>query len=341
MIAAAGIPHFLREPIMKAPIKVAVTGAAGNIGYALLFRIASGDAFGKDQPVILQLLEIPPAMSALQGVVMELSDAAFPLLHGIVTSDDPNVAFAGANQIFLVGSKPRGPGMLRSDLVATNGPIFTGQGKAINDNAASDVRVVVVGNPCNTNALIAMSSAPDVPKDRFTAMTRLDQNRGVAQIGAKLGVTAGAVSNLGIWGNHGPAMFADFLNAKVNGTPVPELIDDAWLKDVFVRTVSKRGKAIIEARGASSAASAASAAIDHMRTWWTGTAPGEWTSMAVPSQGQYGIPEGLIFSFPVTIQNGVYTVVEGLVHGDYAQAAIARNVEELLGERAAVADLLG
>lgn len=326
---------------MKAPIKVAVTGAAGNIGYALLFRIASGDCFGKDQPVILQLLEIPPAMGALEGVVMELNDAAFPLLHGIVASDDPKVAFDGAQQIFLVGSKPRSKGMLRSDLVRTNGPIFTGTGAAINAVAASDVRIVVVGNPCNTNALIAMNSAPDVPKARFTAMTRLDQNRAVSQLAGKVGVTAGAVTNMAIWGNHGPSMFADYFNAKIDGKNVTDILDDAWLKDVFLKTVSGRGKAIINARGASSAASAASAAIDHMATWFHGTAEGEWASMAVPSNGEYGVPEGLIFSFPCTVTDGEYKIVEGLEHGEFSQEKMGATIKELVDERAAVADLLG
>ena len=326
---------------MNDPIRVAVTGAAGNIGYALLFRIASGDCFGKDQPVILQLLEIPPAMKALEGVVMELNDAAFPLLHGIETSDDANVAFRGANQVFLVGSKPRSKGMLRADLVRTNGPIFTGQGRALNDNAADDVRVVVVGNPCNTNALIAMHSAPDIPRERFTAMTRLDQNRAVSQLATKAGVTAGSVGRMAIYGNHGPSMFADFFHAEIDGQPVTSKLDEAWLKDVFLGTVAKRGKAIIDARGASSAASAASAAIDHMATWWKGTADGEWASMAVPSKGEYGVPEGLIFSYPVTVRDGVYTVVEGIEHSDFAKQKLQATIDELVGEREAVADLLG
>ncbi len=326
---------------MKAPIKVAVTGAAGNIGYALLFRIASGDCFGKDQPVILQLLEITPAMKALEGVVMELNDAAFPLLHGIVATDDAKVAFDGAQQVFLVGSRPRGPGMLRSDLVRVNGPIFTGTGAALNAVAASDVRVIVVGNPCNTNALIAMNSAPDIPKSRFTAMTRLDQNRAISQLAGKVGVTAGAVTNMAIWGNHGPSMYADFFHARIDGKLATDLIDEAWLKDVFIDVVSGRGKAIIDARGASSAASAAAAAIDHMATWWNGTAAGDWASMAVPSNGEYGVPEGLIFSFPCTVTDGEYTIVEGLEHGAFSQEKMAATIQELVEERDAVADLLG
>ena len=325
---------------MKAPIRVAVTGAAGNIGYALLFRIASGDCFGKDQPVILQLVEIPPCMKKLEGVVMEISDGAFPLVHGIEASDDPNTGFRGANQIFLVGSKPRGPGMLRADLVRTNGPIFTGQGRAINDNAADDVRVIVVGNPCNTNALIAMNSAPDVPNERFTAMTRLDQNRAMSQLAAKAGVTAGAVQNIGIWGNHGPSMYPDFFNATINGQPVTSVLDEAWLKDEFITTVSKRGKAIINARGSSSAASAASAAIDHMASWFFGTKEGEFVSMGVCSRGEYGVPEGLIFSYPITIADGKWSIVEGLDINDFSRAKIEATAQELSEEKAAVADLL-
>lgn len=326
---------------MTAPIRVAVTGAAGNIGYALLFRIASGDCFGKDQPVILHLLEIPPAMGALEGVVMELEDAAFPLLHGIVASDDPNVAFAGVNQAFLVGSRPRGPGMDRADLIKVNGPIFTTQGKALNDHAAPDLRVVVVGNPCNTNCLIAMHSAPDVPRDRFTAMTRLDQNRAVSQIAKKAGVTAGAVTRMGIWGNHSDTMFPDYFHAQVGGRPVTEVLDAEWLGGTFRKTVATRGKAIITARGASSAASAAAAAIDHMATWWNGSAKGDFVSMAIPSRGDYSVPEGLIFSFPVTVAGGSYEVVQGLQHAADAQAALQRTIDDLLSEREAVAALLG
>ncbi|MCB9781021.1 MAG: malate dehydrogenase [Alphaproteobacteria bacterium] len=325
---------------MPAPLKVAVTGAAGNIGYALLFRIASGDVFGKDQPVILQLLEIPPGMKALDGVVMELNDAAFPLLHGIVTADDPNVAFDGAQQVFLVGSRPRGPGMLRSDLVAANGPIFVGQGQAINAKAADDVRVIVVGNPCNSNALIAMNNAPDVPRERFSAMTRLDENRAKSQIAGRVGVTAGQVTNMAIFGNHGPAMFPAFAHAKVAGQAVTDKLPLDYLQGDFIDTVSGRGKAIIDARGASSAASAAAAAIDHMSTWWHGTAPGDFNSMAVVSRGEYGVPEGLIYSFPVTIENGEWTIVEGLEMDAFAKAGLQKNVDELLEERDAVKDLL-
>ena len=326
---------------MKAPIRVSVTGAAGNIGYALLFRLAAGDCFGLEQPIILQLLEIPPAMNALAGVVMELNDSAFPLLHGIETSDDPNVAFRDANFIFLVGSKPRKDGMDRSDLIKTNGPIFTGQGRAINDNAAADVRVIVVGNPCNTNALIAMHSAPGVPNSRFTAMTRLDQNRAVSQIASKLNVTPGEITKLAIWGNHSKTMFPDFYHAEVNGKPLLSLVDESWLQNEFLQTVSTRGGAIIKARGASSAASAASAAIDHMSTWYHGTVGDNYVSMAVPSNGSYGVPEGLIFSFPVLIENGKYKIVEGLEHSEYSKNKIEATAQDLVNERAAVADLLG
>ena len=325
---------------MKAPLRVAVTGAAGNIGYALLFRLASGDCFGKDQPIILQLLEITPAMKALEGVVMELNDCAFPLLHGIETSDDANVAFKDANQIFLVGSRPRGPGMLRSDLVLANGPIFTGQGKAINDNAASDVRVIVVGNPCNTNALIAMNSAPDLPAEQFSAMTRLDENRAISLLAEKAGVTAGSVKNVGIWGNHGPSMYPNFYEMNIDGKPVTEMFDAEFLQGDFISTVAGRGKAIITARGASSAASAANAAIDHMHDWFFGTAAGKFVSMAVRSNGEYGVPEGLIFSFPVTIKDGKWSIVEGLELNAFSKERIKETADELTGERDAVAHLL-
>lgn len=326
---------------MKAPIRVAVTGAAGNIGYALLFRLASGDCFGKDQPIILQLLEITPAMKALEGVVMELNDCAFPLLHGIEISDDPNVAFKNASQIFLVGSRPRSAGMERSDLVLANGPIFTGQGKAINDNAASDVRVIVVGNPCNTNALIAMNSAPDIPAERFSAMTRLDENRAISLLAGKAGVTAGAVKNMGIWGNHGPSMYPNFYDTTINGNPVASLFDLKWLQSEFISTVAGRGGAIINARGASSAASAANAAIDHMQDWFFGTAEGEYVSMAVKSNGEYGVPEGLIFSFPVTISGREWSIVEGIELNDFSKQKIKATADELVEERMAVAHLIG
>ena len=325
---------------MRDPIRVAVTGAAGNIGYALLFRIASGNCFGDDQPVILQLLEIPPAMGALEGVVMELQDAAFPLVHGIETSDDANVAFKDADAAFLVGSRPRSKDMDRADLIKVNGPIFTGQGKALNDNAKRTVKVLVVGNPCNTNALIACHSAPQIPNSQFHAMTRLDENRGKAQIAKKLGVTAGEVKNLAIWGNHSNTMFPDFYHASVAGSDVVSQVGEEWGQGEFMQTVSTRGKAIIMARGASSAASAASAAVDHMRSWWVGTPEGEHTSMALWSSGEYGVPEGLIFSFPVAVKDGKATVVEGIGHNAYAQDKINATAAELIAEREAVADLL-
>lgn len=280
-------------------------------------------------------------MGALEGVVMELMDSAFPLVHSIDISDDANVAFAGCQRAFLVGSRPRTADMDRADLIKVNGPIFTGQGRALNDNAAADVRVIVVGNPCNTNALIAMHSAPDVPNDRFTAMTRLDQNRAIGQICGKLSCQAADVSNMAIWGNHSNTMFPDYHHAKVNGRPLTEQVSEAWLQGEFLQTVATRGKAIINARGASSAASAASAAVDHMASWEMGTAAGEFTSMAVPSQGDYGVPEGLIYSFPVTISDGRYTLVTGLEHGEEAQAKILATADELVAERHAVAELLG
>jgi len=325
---------------MKAPIRVAVTGAAGNIGYALLFRLASGSCFGDDQPIILQLLEIPPGMGALEGVVMELQDAAFPLVHGIEMSDDPNVAFTDADAAFLVGSRPRSKDMDRADLIKVNGPIFTGQGSALNAVASRDVRVLVVGNPCNTNALIACHSAPDIPDSQFHAMTRLDENRAKAQLAKKLGVNSGQICRMSIWGNHSNTMFPDFFNAAVDREAVTAQVDEAWLKGEFLQTVSTRGKAIIMARGASSAASAASAAVDHMRSWWLGTPEGDWTSMALPSDGSYGVPEGLIFSFPCTVVDGVASIVQGIEHNDYAKERIQKTADELVSEREAVADLL-
>jgi malate dehydrogenase len=320
---------------------VAVTGAAGNIGYALLFRLAAGDCYGKDQPIILQLLEIPPGMKALEGVVMELQDSAFPLLHGITTSDDPAAAFAGANQAFLVGSRPRTKDMNRSDLVAANGPIFVGQGKALAAAAAPDIQVLVVGNPCNTNALICMSAAKGIPSARFHAMTRLDENRAKAVLAKKAGALPGDVTNLGIWGNHSDTMFPAWKQAKVGGRSAGTVADEAWFQGEFIKTVATRGKAIIEARGASSAASAASAAIDHMAALFHGTAPGEFTSMAVASDGQYGVPAGLISSFPCTAKGGVASVVEGIELDEFARGKIAGTVAELQSERAAVAELLG
>ena len=327
--------------MQSSPLRVTVTGAAGNIGYALLFRLASGDCFGKNQPIRLQLLEITPALKALEGVVMELNDSAFPLLAGVDITDDPNVAFEGTNQAFLVGSRPRTKDMSRADLMRVNGPIFTGQGKALNDHAASDVRIIVVGNPCNTNCLIAMSAARDIPRDRFTAMTRLDENRSKSQIAAKVGVGAGDVRRMAIWGNHSDTMYPDFYHAEVAGRSVVDACGEDWLRGEFLNTVATRGKAIINARGASSAASAASAAIDHMATWWNGTAPGDWASMAVAGNGEYGTPEGLIYSFPVTISGGKWSIVEGLAHSDYAREKIQKTAAELIDERAAIQDLLG
>jgi malate dehydrogenase len=327
---------------MKSPIRVTVTGAAGNIGYALVFRLASGDCYGKDQPIILNLLEIPSGMKALEGVAMELSDSAFPLLHGMVLTDDLNTGFAGANQAFLVGSRPRTKDMNRADLITANGPIFVGQGKAIAANAASDIRVLVVGNPCNTNALIAKHAAAGVPADRFHAMTRLDENRAKAQLAKKAGALPGEVTNVGIWGNHSDTMYPDYANAKIKGQAATSVIaDEAWFQGEFLKTVATRGKAIIEARGASSAASAASAAIDHMSALWNGTPAGEFTSMGVVSKGEYGIPAGLIFSFPVTAGAGNFKVVEGLPLSDFAKAKIAATQAELESERATVASLLG
>jgi malate dehydrogenase len=325
---------------MKAPLRVCVTGAAGNIGYALLFRLAAGDCFGPDQPIVLQLLEIPSGMKALEGVAMELSDSAFPLLHGMTLSDDPNVGFDGVSQAFLVGSRPRTKDMNRADLLMANGPIFVGQGKAIAARAASDVRVLVVGNPCNTNALIAMHAAKGVPRDRFHAMTRLDENRAKAQLAKKAGALPGEVTNVGIWGNHSDTMFPDYTHAKIQGRPATSFAEESWFQGEFLKTVATRGKAIIEARGASSAASAASAAVDHMAALSGGTRAGEFTSMGVCSQGQYGIPEGLIFSFPVTARAGNWQVVEGIEHGEFAKQKIAATVAELESERATVKDLL-
>lgn len=325
---------------MKAPIRVCVTGAAGNIGYALLFRLAAGDCYGKDQPVVLQLLEIPNGMKALEGVAMELQDSAFPLLHGITLTDDPNKGFDGANQAFLVGARPRTKDMNRADLITANGPGFVGQGKAIAAKAASDIRVLVVGNPCNTNALIAMHAAKGVPNDRFHAMLRLDENRAKAQLAQKAGALPGDVTNMGVWGNHSDTMLPDYRHAKIQGRPVTDVLDEAWLKGDFMKTVSTRGKAIIEARGASSAASAASAAIDHMSTLWHGTAPGEFSSMGVCSKGEYGVPAGLIFGYPVTAKGGDFQVVQGIEHDEYARQKLAVTIKELETERDTVKDLL-
>jgi malate dehydrogenase len=325
-----------------APIRVTVTGAAGNIGYALLFRIANGDLFGPNQPVILQMLEITPAMKALEGVAMELVDCAFPLLADMVLTDDPNRAFQDTNWGLLVGARPRSKGMERKDLLSANGAIFTVQGKAINDNAASDVRVLVVGNPANTNCLIAQRSAPDVPSERFTAMTRLDHNRAMYQLADKARVPVTAVKKVTIWGNHSATQYPDAYHAEINGQNAAAVIDDdVWIKNTFIPNVQKRGAAIIEARGQSSAASAANAAINHVQTWYNGTASGDWVSMGIPSTGAYGSAEGVIFSYPVTVKNGVYSIVEGLQLSDYDKQMIAATGQELLEERAAIEEMLG
>ncbi|MEZ4674677.1 MAG: malate dehydrogenase [Caldilineaceae bacterium] len=327
---------------MKSPIRVAVTGAAGNIGYALVFRIANGDLFGPDQPVILHLLEITPALSALQGVAMELDDCAFPLLSDMVLTDDANVAFKDANWAMLVGARPRGKGMERKDLLSANAAIFSVQGKAINANAAADIRVLVVGNPANTNCLIAKSNAPDIPAERFTAMTRLDHNRAVTQLAQKAGVATTDVRKVTIWGNHSATQYPDAFHAEIKGTPAAQVInDDAWIKETFVPTVQKRGAAVIEARGASSAASAANAAINHIQTWYHGTTAGNWTSMGIPSTGAYGSPDGVIFSYPVTVNNGQISVVEGLSLSEFDQQMIAATGRELVEEREAITDMLG
>ena len=323
----------------NAPIRVAITGAAGNIGYALLWRIASGDCFGKNQPIILQLLEIPPGMQRLDGVIMELRDSAFPLVHDIIGTDNPEVAFNDANAIFLVGSRPRTKDMDRSDLVAANGPIFVGQGKAIEAVASPNVKVITVGTPCNTNALIASANAPNIPNRQFTAMTRLDQNRAVGQLAERAGVPASKVEDVFIWGNHSNTMYPDPRFAKVDGKSVVELFDNEWLQGAFLDTVATRGKEIIVARGASSAASAASAAVDHMRDWWQGS-DGRIVSMALPSEGWYGVPKGLVFSFPCRCENGEMIVVEDLLVDEFAQQKIDENVNALLEERDAVSELL-
>ncbi len=329
---------------MTSPVRVAVTGAAGQIGYALVFRIASGQMFGPDRPVELRLLEITPALPALEGVAMELDDCAFPLLRGIEVTDAATTAFDGANMLCLVGAKPRGPGMERSDLLKDNGQIFRAQGEAIASSAASDVRIAVVGNPANTNASIAAANADGVPTDRFTAMVRLDENRARTQLAKRAGVDVTEVTNLAVWGNHSPTMVPDFDNARIGGRPATEVITDrAWLEGEFMTTVQQRGKAVIDARGASSAASAANALVDHVATWAGGraTAPGDWHSMAVVSDGSYGVPEGIISGFPVTTDGkGGYAIVQGIELSATTRAGLERTVAELQEERAAVVDLL-
>ncbi|HBL09471.1 MAG TPA: malate dehydrogenase [Acidimicrobiia bacterium] len=316
------------------PVRVAVTGAAGQIGYSLVFRIASGHLLGPDQPVVLTLLEITPAMGALEGVAMELDDCAFPLLADLALGDDPDTAFDGVDVALLVGSRPRTKGMERQDLLEANGAIFTVQGRALNDNAADDLRVLVVGNPANTNCLIAMNNAPDVPDARFTAMTRLDHNRALTQVARKLGVSVNDVSRMTIWGNHSATQYPDLFRCEVAGSSAAAVIDDQeWLEGDFIPTVQKRGAAIIEARGASSAASAANAAVDHVHDWVLGTPEGDWVSMAVASDGGYGVPEGLISSFPVTCADGAWSVVQGLEIDDFSRARIDASVAELGEER--------
>jgi malate dehydrogenase len=326
----------------KKPVRVAVTGAAGQIGYALLFRIASGEMLGKDQPVILQLLEIPDekAQKALKGVMMELEDCAFPLLAGMEAHSDPMTAFKDTDYALLVGSRPRGPGMERAELLSINGAIFIAQGKALDKVASRNVKVLVVGNPANTNAYIAMKSASSLPRENFTAMLRLDHNRALSQVAAKTGCKIGDIEKLTVWGNHSPTMYADYRFATCNGKPVKDMINDqVWNADVFLPTVGKRGAAIIEARGLSSAASAANAAIDHMRDWALGT-KGKWVTMGVPSNGDYGIPKDVMFGFPVTTEGGKYTIVQGLPIDEFSQERINKTLKELQEEQAGVAHLL-
>jgi malate dehydrogenase len=322
------------------PVKVTVTGAAGQIGYAILPRIASGDLLGPDTPVELRLLEIPDAMKAVEGVVMELDDSAFPLLENIEITDDAKVAFEGCNIGLLIGARPRTKGMERADLLEANGGIFKPQGEAINEGAADDVKVLVVGNPANTNCLIALSHAPDVPKERFNAMLRLDHNRAIAQLANKLGAQIDDVSNMAVWGNHSPTMYPDLVNAKVRGESAWDAVDDeAWIADEFIPTVGKRGAAIIEARGSSSAASAANAAVDHVHDWVLGTPSNDWVSMGVPSDGSYGIEEGIVCGMPCACNDGEYPVVEGLEITDFSRERIDASVDELRSEREAVAEL--
>ena len=325
---------------MKKPIRVAITGAAGQIGYSLLFRIASGEMLGKDQPVILQLLEITPALNALKGVVMELEDCAFPLLAGIVQSDDPMIAFKDIDIALLVGARPRSKGMERKDLLEANGAIFTVQGQALNAVAARNVRVLVVGNPANTNAYIAMKSAPNLPSRNFTAMLRLDHNRALSQLSTESGQSVDLIKKLIVWGNHSPTMYPDYRFATINGKPAPEVINNQdWYENTFISTVGKRGAAIIEARGLSSAASAASAAIDHVRDWVLGS-QGEWTTMGVPSDGSYGIPEGVIYGFPTICLNGDYQIIPDLNIDEFSRSKMNGTLQELEEERSAISHLL-
>lgn len=325
---------------MKNPVRVTITGAAGNIGYALAFRVAAGDMLGPDQPVILQLLEITPALDALKGVAMELNDCAFPLLRGLVTTDDANVAFKDCDYALLVGARPRGPGMERKDLLAANGAIFGPQGKALNDHASRHVKVLVVGNPANTNALIAQAAAPDLNPRNFTAMTRLDHNRALSQLAEKTGTHSTDIAKMTIWGNHSSTQYPDISHATVQGKAAKGLVEDSWYKDTFIPVVQQRGAAIIKARGASSAASAASAAIDHMRTWALGTDGDDWVSMGVPSDGSYGIAPGIIYSYPCRCKNGDYEIVQGLEIDAFSREKMDATERELRKERAAVENLL-
>ena len=325
---------------MKSPVRVTVTGAAGQISYGLLFRIASGDMLGPDQPVILQLLEIPPAMNALNGVVMELDDCAFPLLKGIVATDDPNVAFKDSDFALLVGAMPRKKGMERKDLLTANSKIFSVQGKAINEHAKKDIRGLVVGNPANTNALITMANAPTIKDGNITAMTRLDHNRAISQLATQTSADSTVIKKMTIWGNHSATQYPDISQTQIDGKPAGDTVEDAWYKETFIPTVQKRGAAIIEARGLSSAASAANAAIDHMRTWVMGTDSDDWVSMGIPSDGSYGITEGLIYSFPVTCKGGEYEIVQGLEVSDFSREKMDATMKELEEERDEVKDLL-
>ena len=327
---------------MKNPVRVAITGAAGQIGYSLLFRIASGQMLGPDQPVILQLLDITPALPAVGGVVMELEDCAFPLLAGVVVTDDPKVAFRDISVALLVGARPRSKGMERKDLLEANGAIFTTQGKALNEVAARDARILVVGNPANTNAYIAMRNAPDLPAANFTAMMRLDHNRALSQIAARTAKPVDAVRKMTIWGNHSATQYPDLYSAEIDGKSVSGLIDDqGWIEQTFIPTVQKRGAAIIEARGLSSAASAANAAIDHIRDWVHGTRDGDWVTMGIPADGSYGIPEGCLYGYPVTCHNGKYQIVKGIAVSEFSRARMDATHRELLEERDAVRHLLG
>jgi malate dehydrogenase len=325
---------------MKSPLRVTITGAAGQIGYQLAFRIASGQMLGTDQPVILQLLEIPPALPALEGVVMELDDCAFETLAGVVATDDPGIAFKDAEYALLVGARPRGPGMERNDLLEANAQIFSVQGKAINEYANRDIRILVVGNPANTNALIASSNAPDIDRSQFTAMTRLDHNRATAQIAAKTGCHVSDIRQMIIWGNHSATQYPDIYHASVAGKAVIDLVDEPWLTGEFIPTVQQRGAAIIKARGASSAASAASAAIDHMHDWVLGTPDDDWVSMGIPADGSYGIDEGIVYSYPVRCQGGEYEIVQDLDISEFSRERMAATEAELREERAAVESLL-